>query len=740
MTRKRRNLTCLIALVALSFGFADSARASFHLMEISEVLAGYDGDCDVQYVELRMLAAGQNEVGGQSLYFFDATDDLLGSVELPTDVTSAASGDHILIATAAFAAASSVTPDFVLPTGLLRPHGGRVSFTGPAIASAVDSVAFGIYDEDNGTHGMPAPALSVLRTQSLTRTASGEDNAASFELAAPTPTNNAGDTGDISLPDPDCFFEDDFADLDNWDLPTPGAGLDLEPCLGVDVVADIGSGDLGDERLHVHPSVVDELDLGYPIGFLALTADAAASFATEESYRVRFDMLAQPGVIGGGIQLGQHHFFDEELGVLDAGPETQAGGVGFTWSFDCPHVLDAACDHVHPLVRTACLQDGSVEGPGEAQFPDGLLMTSEVSYTVIIDVEGDDVDGPFTIRGKLFPTDDPEPEGYLASWTTPLGLGVSADEEFDHGILFIAIGDSNAALEIGNLSVCEVPPSGRQVRDLTCVRTLDDEIELFWTHPFDGVGGDIDIVVNDVLVDTIDGSETSYVIEEAPQEDARISVINSSCIPTTCEVCYNSPPIAVIEGPESEVLGDVLPLSVRLDGASSDNGEGSSAGLFWSWRILEQPADGGARIQVADGPGSRVDLVLEAEGTYVVELTVSDEGCDEDPISRQDIATHTLVVTSSGSGLFRRGDADGNGILELTDAVRILNFLFSGGEAPGCLDAGDADDNGRLELTDAINDLGFLFLGNAPPPAPGPTDCGVDPTEDGLVECEYESC
>jgi len=79
---------------------------------------------------------------------------------------------------------------------------------------------------------------------------------------------------------------------------------------------------------------------------------------------------------------------------------------------------------------------------------------------------------------------------------------------------------------------------------------------------------------------------------------------------------------------------------------------------------------------------------------------------------------------------FHRGDGDDNGKLELTDAIRILGFLFLGAPPPTCMDASDADDNGKLELTDAVRILGFLFLGALPPapPGPPPDPCGADPT------------
>ncbi|MBI4605996.1 MAG: hypothetical protein HY721_28865 [Planctomycetes bacterium] len=91
---------------------------------------------------------------------------------------------------------------------------------------------------------------------------------------------------------------------------------------------------------------------------------------------------------------------------------------------------------------------------------------------------------------------------------------------------------------------------------------------------------------------------------------------------------------------------------------------------------------------------------------------------------------------------FHRGDADDNGVLQLTDAIRVLGFLFLGGVQPGCMDAADADGNNNLQLTDAIRILGYLFLGGVPPeiPGPPPNDCGPD--NDGVsLGCEtYVNC
>jgi hypothetical protein len=87
--------------------------------------------------------------------------------------------------------------------------------------------------------------------------------------------------------------------------------------------------------------------------------------------------------------------------------------------------------------------------------------------------------------------------------------------------------------------------------------------------------------------------------------------------------------------------------------------------------------------------------------------------------------------------LFRRGDANADGAVDLADALFTLNHLFRGGETPVCPDAADADDSEGLDLGDPIFLLNHLFRGGARIHAPGSTECGSDPTPDALAECGY---
>ena len=82
-----------------------------------------------------------------------------------------------------------------------------------------------------------------------------------------------------------------------------------------------------------------------------------------------------------------------------------------------------------------------------------------------------------------------------------------------------------------------------------------------------------------------------------------------------------------------------------------------------------------------------------------------------------------------GGPEFIRGDANDDDLVDLSDAIHCLNYVFVSGDKPSCLAAADADDNGEIDLTDAILILSYLFQGESPPASPFP-EAGLDPTPD----------
>jgi len=139
--------------------------------------------------------------------------------------------------------------------------------------------------------------------------------------------------------------------------------------------------------------------------------------------------------------------------------------------------------------------------------------------------------------------------------------------------------------------------------------------------------------------------------------------------------------------------------------------------------FLEEPL---TRKAVSDGYW----LLLKplAPGKHTIVITTFFDG-EEFP------RRYELTVAPCGGATFRRGDADGNQVVNLSDAVTTLDRLFRGGSALPCDDAADTDDSGGIDLTDAVHTLNHLFLGGPAPPAPGPDECGADPTEADDLGC-----
>jgi hypothetical protein len=72
---------------------------------------------------------------------------------------------------------------------------------------------------------------------------------------------------------------------------------------------------------------------------------------------------------------------------------------------------------------------------------------------------------------------------------------------------------------------------------------------------------------------------------------------------------------------------------------------------------------------------------------------------------------------------FVRGDANGDALVNVSDTVFLLDFLFRDGSPPPCEQACDADSNDGVNLSDAIHLLNYLFQSGPAPGAPFPS-CG----------------
>ncbi len=146
------------------------------------------------------------------------------------------------------------------------------------------------------------------------------------------------------------------------------------------------------------------------------------------------------------------------------------------------------------------------------------------------------------------------------------------------------------------------------------------------------------------------------------------------------------------------------------------------------------------------GPAFDYDGTLEIHDTVFIgkQGTESWGGrIDDFRVYRRALTDEEIATIMTGeppAPKFLRGDADGNGMLQITDAIATLNFLFVGNFTPTCMDALDWTDDGGVEITDAVASLDHQFSTGDPSPAPGSQNCGPDPTDDPL-DCEsFEAC
>ncbi len=194
--------------------------ATFHIMSISELGAGFQGDPAVQFVELRLDGGGQTLLTNTRLTAFDADGNATELLLAAHGVDNGASGANVLYATSAFTAKTGVTPDFTIPAGVVSPTGmicwGAPGSVPPAPDAwdldkpnnYVDCVAYGAYGQaTRSASGTPTSLDLGDGTRSLTRTkgsGSSGSNDADFALATPDVCNNAGECTDLAATGDQC--------------------------------------------------------------------------------------------------------------------------------------------------------------------------------------------------------------------------------------------------------------------------------------------------------------------------------------------------------------------------------------------------------------------------------------------------------------------------------------------------------------------------------------------------------
>ena len=183
---------------------------------------------------------------------------------------------------------------------------------------------------------------------------------------------------------------------------------------------------------------------------------------------------------------------------------------------------------------------------------------------------------------------------------------------------------------------------------------------------------------------------------------------------------------------DSPYRADTITLSVVvLDGVAPDvpvlltPGSGETIAddtPLYSWSSTAG-SGGTYTLQYADNHqfSTNVTTVTGLTGTSYEPLIPVDEGLwywrvqaysDVGTPSGYQLTPFNFTYSSGGGG---RGDANGDGSVNVSDAVFIINYVFNGGVAPDPLYTGDVNCDDNVNVSDAVYIINYVFLGGSPP-------------------------
>lgn len=207
-------------------------------------------------------------------------------------------------------------------------------------------------------------------------------------------------------------------------------------------------------------------------------------------------------------------------------------------------------------------------------------------------------------------------------------------------------------------------------------------------------------------------------------------------------VCHDQALLAlvnVLPGSDLKEAKNGFPPDFYVDDQTPQNGAGWTVGVIID-TLGVNTLDPGVDFELNEafydliGPEGSVAVLefCDTLGTPIVQtlITVANSGNAVTPV--QESGEQRI-----GFFDFVRGDCDGDGDVQISDAVFALEYLFpqSGSvNPPGCQPACDANDDDTLDLGDVIAGVVAVFgQPSVPLPSPYP-GCGTDPTP-GSLNC-----
>lgn len=190
-------------------------------------------------------------------------------------------------------------------------------------------------------------------------------------------------------------------------------------------------------------------------------------------------------------------------------------------------------------------------------------------------------------------------------------------------------------------------------------------------------------------------------------------------------------PLAHVSATVSGILAETCTYEVR-DGNYNTNTRSVTVDIF-----LQTDSEG--RVVVDSFFALRNDIEVPVEIRVQYAIYASSDIRDTEPLFAGEttirqfetkvVRARPFVRPEEGPE-FIRGDANADGIVNISDAIATFYYLYLGSQQLTCLDAADSNDDGRLDISDGINTLNVLFYTHD---CRGPIlDHRQDPTPDAL--------
>ena len=181
-----------------------------------------------------------------------------------------------------------------------------------------------------------------------------------------------------------------------------------------------------------------------------------------------------------------------------------------------------------------------------------------------------------------------------------------------------------------------------------------------------------------------------------------------------------------------------IPSGSRLVGRQKDHGSNQSASVssplqrdtVYLFNIPVGNSNGDSLIILVNSflpPGWK--YYLNRSGLILTPDTISGYIIPIEPVTCQDtgriiISAYTMSEQYAGNAEvmvvgdtcdYVCGDADGEGTINIADAVFLINYIFVGGPAPQPLAAGDVDCGGTINIADVVYLINYIFSHGAQP-------------------------